>query len=100
MKHRSFAALVCLLLELGIVAAPTAVARALREAGFAEIRLYGAAPNLDKPAYIFPLNKLTTRFFLRHRFLGRRGGTLLGGLPFFPALISMVLPGYFIVAGT
>jgi SAM-dependent methyltransferase len=87
--------------RMGRAARPASMGRLLAEAGFGGSRLYAAVPNLDRPAYIFPLRKRPLQFFLQHRFLGKRGAALLSVLP--PRLLTRLIPGmlpsYFIVAG-
>lgn len=87
--------------RMGIAISPSSIRERLEHAGFGRFSLYGAVPNLDKPAYVLPLKKRPLRFFLHHRFLGRRGSGLLRLLP--GSLVSRIvpglLPGYFMVAG-
>jgi SAM-dependent methyltransferase len=77
-----------------------ALQRLLGRAGFRVERVYGAVPDLHKPAYILPLDSQALGFFLRHRFSGRRARRLspLFSLPFLSKLLSGLLPGYFLVA--
>jgi hypothetical protein len=74
--------------------------RALERAGFREMAVYGAVPDLAKPEYILPLRKQALSFFLHHRYPGRRAAALLRltSLPFFFALLSRTLPCYFMLA--
>lgn len=84
----------------GIPMSPASMRRRLRAAGFGGFREYGAAPNLERPAYIMPLKNPPLQFFLRHRLLGRSVGPLLRLLPapLIGRLLPALLPCYFVVA--
>jgi SAM-dependent methyltransferase len=87
--------------RMGLAAGPASITRLLSRAGFGRRRLYAAVPNLDRPAYIFPLDQRPLQFFLRHGLLGKRGAALLRVLPIpiLTRLMPGMLPSYFVVAG-
>jgi hypothetical protein len=73
----------------------------LKEAGFKIIKVFGVIPTLSIPEYIFDLNSQTIYFALQHRFKGKPVLHYLLQLLSHtkgPALVSDVLPCYFIVA--
>ncbi|MGE5248938.1 MAG: hypothetical protein ACM3QS_01890 [Bacteroidota bacterium] len=78
---------------------PSAFKRALERAGFEDIRIYGAVPNLAKPAYILPLERRSLQFFAHSSHLGRRAGRLLRLLSILPlsGLLRGLLPCYFVI---
>jgi hypothetical protein len=73
----------------------------LKEAGFKVIKVFGVIPTLSIPEYIFDLKAQPIYFVLQHRF--KRKPILYHLLQLLshtigPALVSDILPCYFIVA--
>ena len=72
----------------------------LQQAGFSGVRVFGAFPDLNKPAWFLPLTQRSLGFFLRNHFAGKPGSWLISlfSYSFFPILVGAVLPGYFVSA--
>lgn len=79
---------------------PNGITRFLHRAGYEEITLYGAIPNLSAPEYLFPLTRQTIGFILEHRYRNKLPVQFLSLLhnPVITALFSYFFPAYYAVA--
>jgi len=79
---------------------PMQMTRLLQKAGYKDVKLYGAIPNLSIPDYILPLTRQTVGFWLEHQYWSKVPERLLPYLysPIFTTVFYYFLPSYFAIA--